>query len=351
MQLERKRKQRIEADKKAADYQSRESNKKSEAIKAREAARKTKSESTWKMKTNQADRKEREAQDASKEASRWLTKAAQYKKEEAALEQKAIRAEQSEAVAVERKRKREQQQAERRAASERSALESRISYTESAVGHVLQQIAKPKPEKLRVLMLGAASMGDLRIAREEKRIRAVVESALHRDQIDIQSRPAATSDDLLDGMMKFRPHVIHFSGHSDDDLIVFEDDQDEPHEGVVVSARAFARAIQATDQPPLLVLLNSCNSASQIDELVERVVPFAIGMADEISDGDAINYAAQFYAGVANGQSIAAAHELGKVRLDLDGLEGAELPQLAFAADVNPSTVVLVESLDPRPST
>jgi hypothetical protein len=31
------------------------------------------------------------------------------------------------------------------------------------------------------------------------------------------------------------------------------------------------------------------------------VVPFAIGMADNIEDGDAINYAAQFYAAVANG--------------------------------------------------
>jgi hypothetical protein len=29
-----------------------------------------------------------------------------------------------------------------------------------------------------------------------------------------------------------------------------------------------------------------------------------IGMADEIDDGDAIAYAAQFYATVANGQSI-----------------------------------------------
>jgi hypothetical protein len=45
----------------------------------------------------------------------------------------------------------------------------------------------------------------------------------------------------------------------------------------------------------------ACNSATQIDDLVEAVTPFAIGMADNIDDGDAINYAAQFYAAVAYG--------------------------------------------------
>jgi len=186
----------------------------------------------------------------------------------------------------------------------------------------------------------------LRVGREQKRIRSAVESALHRDQIELDVRPAATTADLLDGITKFRPHIVHFSGHSNDDLIVFEEERDELHEGVVVTARAFANAIRATDDPPLLVLLNSCNSASQIDALVDQVVPFAIGMADSIADGDAINYAAQFYAAIANGQSINSAHLAGKVRLELDGLEGSELPSLAWALDVDPATTVLVKPID-----
>ena len=160
---------------------------------------------------------------------------------------------------------------------------------------VVRQLRAPKPEKRRVLILGASAEGDLRIGREQKRIRAAVESAWHRDQIDLDARPAATTADLLDGITKFRSHVVHFSGHSNEALIVFEDEQDEPHEGVIVTARAFARAIEATDDPPLLVLLNSCKSAAQVDDLVAQVAPFAIGMADSIEDGDAINFAAQFY--------------------------------------------------------
>jgi hypothetical protein len=136
---------------------------------------------------------------------------------------------------------------------------------------------------------------------------------------------------------------VHFSGHSDDDLIVFEDELDEHHEGVIVTARAFASAVRATDDPPLLVLLNSCNSAAQIDYLVESVAPFAIGMADEIADGDAITYAARFYAGIANGQSIHSAHLSGQAALELAGLSGAELPTLAYADEVDPTTAVLVK--------
>jgi hypothetical protein len=56
---------------------------------------------------------------------------------------------------------------------------------------------------------------------------------------------------------------VHFSGHSNDTLIEFEKDVDELHdEGAVVTAKAFANAVRATDTAPLLVLLNSCNSAA-----------------------------------------------------------------------------------------
>ena len=286
-QLDRKRRQRIDADKKAGEYRSKESSKRADAAKARQAAGKATSSSTRNSKLRDAERREKEAETAGKEASRWQTRAAGYAKDEAALQTKLDRVEQSEADAAERRRKSEQQRADRRAAAERAQLETRISGTEVAVSNALRHLPAPKPEKLRVLMLGASAEGDLRVGREQKRIRAAVESALHRDQIELDVRPAATTADLLDGITKFRPHVVHFSGHSNDDLIVFEDEADEPHEGVIVTAQAFARAIGATDDPPLLVLLNSCRSAAQIDDLVAQVVPFAIGMADSIGSLEA----------------------------------------------------------------
>ena len=109
-----------------------------------------------------------------------------------------------------------------------------------------------------------------------------------------------------------------------------------------MSAKAFAQALSATDDPPQLVLLNSCDSAAQIDQLVANVTPFAIGMADEINDGDAITYATQFYAALANGQSVLAAHDAGKAMLAVSGLLSQDLPTLACGEGFDPRTAVLV---------
>lgn len=342
-QLQRKRKQRIEAETKAGEYRSKETAKRTAAAKARTAADKSKLSSIAASKIREAERAERDAATAGTEAARWQQRASRYAREEGDLQSKVAKAEQSESDAAQRRREREEQQLDRRSAAERASLERRLDQAESDFERALRQLRSPKPEKLRVLILGAGSAGDLRVGREQKRIRTAVESALHRDLIELDVRPAATTADLLDGLTKFRPHVVHFSGHSNDDLIVFEDERDEPHEGVIVTARAFASAVKATDDPPLLVLLNSCNSASQTDGLVETVVPFAIGMADEIEDGDAIVYAAQFYAAVANGQSIKAAHLSAQAALELAGLSTAELPTLAFAPDVDPAAAILVK--------
>lgn len=341
-QLENKRKQRVNADKKAGEYRSKESVKRGDAAKARAAAAKSKSESTIKSKLREAEHKDKEAATAGKEAARWQVKASTYAREEATFQDRLMRAERSEADAAERRRKREEQKATRRATAARATLESRVLQAERTALQAIRQLPAPKQEKLRVLLLGASADGGLRIGREQKRIRAAVESALHRDQIELDVRPAATTIDLLDGITKFRPHIVHFSGHSSEQLVVFEDETDDFHEGVIVSAQAFAHAVQATDNPPLLVLLNSCRSAGQIDALVEDIVPFAIGMVDSIDDGDAINYAAQFYAAVANGQSIRSAHLSGRAALELAGLDGAELPTLAWASGFDPATAVLV---------
>lgn len=341
-QLESKRKQRAEAETKAGSFRSKESAKRADAGKARQAAGKAKSESTAKSKMREADRRESEAVTAGKEASQWEAKAARYRKDELALQDKLTKAQRSEAAAAERKQRQEMQRASKREATERSMVEERLSRAESSVGYVLSRLPEPKPEKLRILMLGASSDGGLRVGREVKRIHDAVRSALHRDAVELDVRPAATPDDLLDGISQFRPHIIHFSGHSNEDVIVLEADQDEGGRDAVVSASAFASAVRATDVPPLLIVLNSCNSAGQIDALVEQVVPFAIGMSDSVMDGDAITYAARFYANVANGQSLASAHLAGKARLEMNGAVGQDLPTLATAEEADPAVTVFV---------
>ncbi len=195
-------------------------------------------------------------------------------------------------------------------------------------------------------MLGSSGEGDLRVGREQKRIRDAVQFASGRHSIELDVRPAATGEDLLNGLTQGRPHIVHFSGHGNDAVIVFEQDTDSRNSGVVVAAETLAAALAAVDNPPLLVVLNACSSAPQAERLVDGITDFAIGHSDSIADGDAIAYAARFYASLADGQSIQAAHEVSKAALLLQGTPDFDLPQLYSAEGRDPATVRLVLPMD-----
>lgn len=340
-QLDRKNKARADAEKKVGEYRRKEADRRGKAAKERTAAAKANSAMTRSSKLRSAQRYEDEANKAGRDVGTWSAKVAKLSKEAADLSVRLAKAEQAERAAAEKSRQREQQQAERRAAAEQAQIESRLSTTEGQVRTVLKALRAPKPEKLRVLLLGAASAGDLRIGREQQRIRAAVQSATHRDLIELEAHPAATVDVFLDALPRFRPHIVHFSGHSAQDLIAFEKDEDRRHESAIVSAGAFARAIAAVDDKPLLVLLNSCHSAAQTGNLVDTV-PFAIGMSDSIGDVDAITYAARFYAAIAEGQSVQSAHMISQAAVEMNGLPGHDLPTLACAPNVDPAATKLV---------
>lgn len=203
------------------------------------------------------------ANSAAKDAARWQSAVGRFSNAEASLHPKINATERSERDSVERQRIRDEQAAARRVASDRQALVRRLDAAESVAKNLVPFAYEPKRERLRILILGASSEGNLRVGREQKRIRAAVESAQHRDLVELDPRPAATTAGLLAGITRFRPHVVHFSGHSDEDLIEFEDELDESHPGVIVTATAFANAVAATDDPPLLVFMNACKSAAQ----------------------------------------------------------------------------------------
>lgn len=336
-QLLRKQEQQAAAERKAGDARKKEADKRAAAAKAKAAASGTKSEITRRSKHRDAERYEKAANDAAKDAAVAQGKVASLAKDIATLQARLSKAEQDEA----RKQQAEHAAARRRADQDHQQLMARLARTEADVSE-LREMRPPKAERLRILMLAASSEGDLRVGREQTRIRRATESALHRDLIEFEVKTSATTDDLLDGLVRFRPHVVHFSGHSSKDLLVFENDVDAPHTGVDVGADAFARTLGAVSDPPLLVMLNSCESADQAARLVERVVPFAIGMSESVEDGTAISYAARFYTSIADGTSLYEAHELGRASLALNGLTGAELPQLFHAADADPGSLTLV---------
>ncbi|ROS58223.1 CHAT domain-containing protein [Frigoribacterium sp. PhB160] len=348
-QLERKRAQKADAEKKASAARTKENAKRADATKARTAASKTSSESTRKSRSRDADRYEQDANTAGKDAAAWQTKASKCLAEEVALQRQMSAAEASELRASERKRQQTDTALERQRAQQvttvraetgrlRDEMAMRFDVHERAIADLRQ----PKKERLRILILTSSGRDDLRVGREQKQIQDAVRFASGRDQVRLDVRPAATGADLLNGLTQGTPHVVHFSGHGNEDVIVFEEDVDAHNDGHTMSGRLLGRALQAVDETPLLVVLNACRTAAQAYRLTESIAAFAIGHSDSIGDSDAINYAARFYASIADGQSIGSSHDLAKTALEMMGLPDHDLPQLHAAEGYNPYETRLV---------
>jgi hypothetical protein len=228
----------------------------------------------------------------------------------------------------------------RRQQKEKSHAREIARLTSPTVHYVVVQ--PPKPEVLRVLYMTANPEMDLRTEVEVRDVQQAVKRALHRDLIDVQYRPAATPEDLLDGLNDVRPHVVHFSGHAGDAAVLFDNASVDSPDGREVPFELLARALGATAEPPKLLVLNGCDTLDGAEVLLEAT-PVVIAMATEISDLAATAFAARFYAAVASAQPLGPALRQGAVVLDLMGLDEGWKPNLLSRDDVAVDDLVLVQ--------
>jgi hypothetical protein len=209
--------------------------------------------------------------------------------------------------------------------------------------HEIQQVPTPKTEELRLLYLTSNPGMNLRVDAEVGRVQRAVRGTLHRDYVEIELRPAATPQDLLDGLNDLRPHVVHFSGHGGDGAIVMDNgDVVDPQEREV-SIDHLGMALGAVDRPPTLLVLNACDTVDAISDEVLSAVPLVIAMADSVLDEAAALFATQFYSAVASGQSVNNAYKQGVLAVKMGGLDDESwMIKLLNRDDVDPADVVLV---------
>lgn len=201
-------------------------------------------------------------------------------------------------------------------------------------------LTKPQIEPLRILYGTATPNGELKLGEEIRRVKQAVQASRNSDRIEIQHVSEVTTGGLLDQLSGFRPHVVHFSGHASQDVLVFDDGSPEGAEREV-PLELFMRAVSALDNPPKLVVLNACDAGVDLEPLL-AAVPMAIGMTAQIGDGDAVTFATRFYRAIADGQSVASALATAMVEMEMNGSPDYELPRLVLAEGVDPALVQLV---------
>jgi hypothetical protein len=206
-------------------------------------------------------------------------------------------------------------------------------------------IRPPEPDKLRVLYLTANPDMNLRTDMEVRQVQQALRGAKYRDLVDVEQRPAATFQDLLDGLNDLRPHVVHFSGHAGGKALVMDSGDLTGGAAREVTFELLVKALAATDSPPTLLVLNACDTLAGA-EVILPTVPVVVAMSDAVLDIAAIVFAQQFYAALASAQSVGSAFKQAQVAIDAAMIEdgASELPRCIVRDDVELDSLLLVQA-------
>lgn len=180
--------------------------------------------------------------------------------------------------------------------------------------------------KIRILFLAANPIDtdQLRLGEEVRAIDERLRSAEHR-VFELVSHWAVRTADLSDVLLRYQPHIVHFSGHgSATGNIILEN-----HFGraEAVPPQALARLLRILRDNIRCVVLNACLSVEQAEAIAQEV-DCVVGMTSQIGDEAAIRFAAGFYRALGYGRSIHTAYELGCNEIGLLNLDDETAPLL-----------------------
>lgn len=301
---------------------------------------------------NAAERERKKIIDANKKAAEVFKKLNDNAREQASKKRYLESSEKSDRQAAEREAARQKQkqksdrqaadrEAERRRQKEKGHARELARISRPTVHYV--HVPQPEPEKLRVLYLTSNPGRDLRTEMEVRQVQQALRGAKFRDLVTVEQRPAATFQDLLDGLNDIRPHIVHFSGHGGDQAVLFDGGAIDTHSERLIGFDLLVKALDATDEPPRLLVLNACDTLDGASVILPTV-PVVIAMSEAVLDVAAILFAQQFYGAIASGQSVGSAMKQARVQIEavLVDREASELPQHISREDTNIDQLILV---------
>jgi CHAT domain len=171
-------------------------------------------------------------------------------------------------------------------------------------------------EKIRILFLSANpwSMSRILVDEEAREISEKIEEGVYRDRFELYKHPATRPNDLQLLLLKYQPHIVHFSGHGT-----------KRHKIVFTGPRGRAKSVDLQGLADVfalykshlrLVLLNACFTKEHACSISE-VIDYSIGTERPIGDKVSVTFAGAFYRALGFGKSIRDAFESAQAELAL----------------------------------
>ncbi|MBP2659084.1 MAG: hypothetical protein H6Q69_2116 [Firmicutes bacterium] len=164
----------------------------------------------------------------------------------------------------------------------------------------------------------------LKLDEEVREIEEGLRRSYKRDKFSFVKKLAVRPVDFNRALLEEKPDILHFSGHGCTAGIMLQNNNGEPH---LVSTTALAGIFSLFTDTVKCVLLNSCYSEAQVEE-ISKHIPYVIGNNTEVNDQSAITFAVSFYDALAAGKDIEFAFKYAKAALSIEGLPGNDVPVL-----------------------
>jgi hypothetical protein len=196
--------------------------------------------------------------------------------------------------------------------------------------------------RIKILFLAANPTDTLRLRLDEES--RAIDLALHQTEFgsrfEIKQHWAVRVTDIQSYLLRYKPAIVHFSGHgSASSEIILEDSSGSSR---FISPRALSQLFSILKDNIRCVVLNACYSEQQALAIAEHI-DCVIGMSKAIGDKAAISFAASFYQALGYGRDVKTAFDLGRVQIDLEGLNEQDTPKL-LAMKISPSNISFVRS-------
>jgi hypothetical protein len=190
--------------------------------------------------------------------------------------------------------------------------------------------------QVQILFLSSLPSQQLRlnVGTELRRIESALDALGER--FHVEERSSVRRTDMF-RLLTTKRHIVHFSGHgNDDDHFLFETENGEAER---VGTQAFVDWFDLLPEhlKPELVVFSACYSEPHAQAIAD-VVGCAVGVRATIRDSTSFDFATGFYGALGRGLNVAAAVRSGNATVS-SRVASKDLPMIHFRKGLDPATV------------